>query len=173
MNAYKYHSQLEEMMKKVCLLACCAVLSGCLHSAPGEEKKDLAAPVAPVAPAAPAAAQGKPELSAALVEMTIIKGKTTKEEIVAKFGPPNSVVKNTRLPSKEMLAKAKGPLPPIARTVEFWNYWTVPPENEIEKSAATGATANVFRLMIFMDENGVAVDYVTEEQKLDLSQPAS
>jgi hypothetical protein len=149
-------------MKKWCFLLVALIFSGCAHTGTEQAKQE-----------GPVVTQEKPELSAALVAQTIIKGKTTKEEIVAKFGPPNSVVKNTRLPSKEMLAKAKGPLPPIARTVEFWHYWTVPPKNEMEKSAATGAKTNVFRVMIFMDENGVAVDYTTEEHKVDLSQPAS
>ncbi len=146
-------------MKKLCLLLAILISCGCAHPAADQAKQ--AAPVA------------KQELSAALVAQTIVKGKTTKGEVVATFGPPKSVVKNTALPSKEMLAKAKGPLPPIARTVEFWNYWTVPPASEIEKAAATGAKADVFRLMIFMDEKGVAVDYVTEERKVDFIQPGN
>ncbi|HYS43749.1 MAG TPA: hypothetical protein VEM32_07180 [Geobacteraceae bacterium] len=149
-------------MKKWCLLLVALIFSGCAHTNTEQAKQ-----------AAPAVKQEKAELSAALVAETIVKGKTTREEIVAKFGPPNSVDKNTRLPSKEMLAKAKGPLPPIARTVEFWNYWTVPPTQELEKSAATGAKADVFRLMIFIDEKGVAVDYITEERKVDFTQPGN
>ncbi len=151
-------------MKRVSLLACCVVMSGCLHAAPVEVKKE--------GPAA-AAQQAKPELSAALVEQTIIRGKTTTKEIVATFGPPNSIVKNTHLPSKEMLAKVKGPLPPIARTVEFWNYWTAPPSQDIERSAATDTPIGVFKVMIFIDENGVAVDYVSETSKVNFTQPGS
>lgn len=147
------------MMKKLSLLLAVLTLFGCAHTAADQAKQ-----------ASPAAKQ---ELSAAAVTQTIVKGKTTREEIIAAFGPPNSVAKNTALPSKEMLAKAKGPLPPIARTVEFWNYWTVPPAQEVEKSAATGTSTDVFRLMIFMDANGVAVDYVTEEQKVDFVQPGN
>ncbi len=146
-------------MKKLCLLLALLISCGCAHTPSGQTKQ--------------AALPAKQELSAAAVTQTIVKGKTTREEIVAAFGPPNSVAKNTALPSKEMLAKAKGPLPPIARTVEFWNYWTVPPAQEVEKSAATGTSTNVFRLMIFMDANGVAVDYVTEERKVGFTQPGN
>lgn len=146
-------------MKKLCLLLAILISCGCAHT-PSEQAK----PAAPV---------GRQELSASLVAETIIKGKTTKKDILAKFGPPNAVEKNTHLPPKEVLAKATAPLPPIARTVEFWKYWTVPPMQEVERSAATSSKADVFRLMIFFDENGVAVDYMTEGRKVDFAQPGN
>jgi hypothetical protein len=143
-------------MKKWSLLLVALMFSGCAHTPTDKAKQD-----------APAV---KRELSAAVVAESIIKGKTTRDEIVAMFGPPNVVEKNTLLPSKEMLAKLKGPLPPIARTVEFWRYWTVPPVFKSKEVVTTNSTGMVFRLMIFMDENGVALDYLTEERKVDLNQ---
>lgn len=142
-------------MKKLCLLLVLLISSGCAHTAPEQAKQATPSP--------------RPELSAPLVAETIVKGKTTKKEIIDKFGPPNSVEKNTRLPSREMLAKIKGPLPPIARTVEFWNYWTVPPVKEGTVAGAKDGKAPVFRLMVFIDENGVAVDYMTAERMAELS----
>ena len=150
-------------MKKLCLLLVLLISSGCAHTAP-EQPKQAAPEQAKQATPAP-----RPELTAALVAETIVKGKTTKKEIVDKFGLPNSVDKNTRLPSREMLAKIKGPLPPIARTVEFWNYWTVPPMKDGKIAGATDGKAPVFRLMIYIDENGVAVDYQTAERMVELS----
>lgn len=150
-------------MKKLCLLLVVLISSGCAHTAP-EQPKQAAPEQAKQATPAP-----RPELSAALVAETIVKGKTTKEEIVDKFGLPNSVDKNTRLPSKEMLAKIKGPIPPIARTVEFWNYWTVPPVKDGTVAGSRDGKADIFRLMILIDENGVAVDYMTAERKADFS----
>lgn len=146
-------------MKKWCVLLVALIFSGCAHPGTKQAKQEE-----------PAVMQEKPQLSAALVAQTIIKGKTTKKEIAEKFGPPNAVAKNTLLPSKEMLAKLTTPLPPIARTVEFWHYWTVPPTKDGTIVGAADGKAKIFRLMIFLDENGVAVDYLTEDRMVDFQQ---
>lgn len=140
-------------MKKLCLLFSAVALSGCLH--------------APQKQAAPAPQPS--QVSVALLEKTIVKGKTTKKEITAAFGAPNSVVPNSLLPAPEELAKAKGPLPPIARTTEFWHYWTTPSKKELERAAAGAVRPEVLRVMIFMDREGVAVDYLTETRALDFN----
>lgn len=142
-------------MKKFCFLLVVLISSGCAHVPPEQAKQE-----SPVV---------KRELTAAAVTETIIKGKTTKDEIIARFGAPNSVEKNTRLPSKEMLAKIKGPLPPIARTVEFWNYWTAPQVKDGTTVGAVDGKAPIFRLMIFLDENGVAVDYLAAERTVEFA----
>lgn len=149
-------------MKRVCLLVCCAVLSGCIHSAPGEVKKDSATPL-------PAVKQEKPDLSASLVEKSITKGKTTKGEITAVFGPPNAVEPNRRRPTKEMLANVKTELPPIAYTKEFWNYWKISdlPAAEGGKEAQS-TKKQVFRVIILFDDNDIAVDYQTSESTVDM-----
>jgi len=144
-------------MKRLSLLLLLTALTGCAHTAAEQTKPPL-----PVT--------GKAELSPASVPQLIIKGKTSKEELLARFGPPNSVTKNSRLPSAELLAKAKGELPPVARTVEFWNYWTMPTAQEVQRSAATGATTDVFRLLLFIDQDGVVADYLTETSKMSFSQ---
>lgn len=143
-------------MKKLCLLLSALVLNGCLHATPPQPAQKPALQKAP--------------LSATLVERSIVKGKTTREEIAASLGAPNSVVSNKGLPSPEVLAKATAPLPPIARTVEFWHYWTTPSERELERAAVTGSKPKVFRLMLFMDKDGVAVDYLTETRELEFNQ---
>lgn len=143
-------------MKKLCLLLSALVLNGCLHAAPSQ----------PVAKPAPP----KVQLTATLVEQTIIKGKTTKEEITAKLGIPNSVAPNTFLPPAEKLAKVKADeLPPIARTLEFWHYWTTPSQKEMELAVNTGKQPEVLRLMIFIGKDGVVQDYLTETRSLDFN----
>jgi hypothetical protein len=143
----------EEMtMKKRYLLLVVLLLSGCAHVT------------------AERPAPSRTELSLTTVTRSIVKGKTTGKELIALFGPPNSVVKNDRLPTPEMLAKAKGPLPPIARTVEFWNYWTTPPEPELQRSTDTGSPVDVFRVLVFLDRQGVVVDYTAANARVTLAQ---
>ena len=148
-------------MKKLCLVLAMLISCGCAHTANDQAKGAVAS-----APSAPSARR---ELTAAAVAETIIKGKTTKEEIVAAFGRPNAVDKNDQLPPKEVLSKVKAPLPPVARTVEFWTYWNVPPEFKENAGARANTKGTVFRVMIFMDANGVAVDYLTESRVIDLN----
>ncbi|MBU5637975.1 hypothetical protein KOM00_14695 [Geomonas sp. Red69] len=142
-------------MKKVCLLLSALLLNGCLHPSPQSHQAAQAAPAA------------RPYLTPELVAQTITKGKTTKDEIVARLGAPNSVLKNERLPTAEQIAKAKQPLPPVAYTVEFWNYWNT--SGEIEKAMVAGSSAEVYRLVVFMDKNGVAVDYAGEMRKVEFT----
>lgn len=154
-------------MKRVCILACCAVLGGCMHSAPVEVKKEPSIPAAELKKpelTGPRVKQEKPELSAVLVEKTIIKGKTTKQEILAKLGAPNSVADNLRRPSKETTAEDAAQLTPIDRAVEFWNYWTVPPMEALGRSGSF----QIFRLTIYFDDKGVAVDYQAAESTVNL-----
>ncbi len=125
-------------MKRVCLLACCAILSGCMHSAPGEVKKE---------PAAPAAKQEKPELSAALVEKSIVKGKTTRDELVASLGAPNSVLKHPYHVPKVNTPGTKLQIPPEMIAVETWNYWKV-----------VGMDMPLL-VEFYIDETGVILDY--------------
>lgn len=149
-NAWKK----ESLRKKFPLLLSALVLSGCLHAAPETAGKP---------------AEVKAPLGATYVEKTIVKGKTTKDEIVAALGVPNAITRNTALPTPEMLAKAKGPLPPIASTVEFWDYWTTPSPKELELATTAGRRPEIFRLRIFMNKDGVAVEYLTESRLVDLS----
>lgn len=141
-------------MKRVCLLACFAVLGGCMHSAP-EVKKESAVPPPP------AAKQEKPELSAALVEKSIIKGKTTREEVAAKLGPPNSVVKHPYHAPKINSPNFKLEIPPDMLAVETWNYW------KILRDATTSPKVEPMRVLfvkIYIDETGVAAGYEINEK---------
>lgn len=138
-------------MKRVCLLACCAVLGGCMHSAP-EVKKESAAP------APPAVKQEKPELSVALVEKTIIKEKTTREELLALLGPPNSVKKHPYHVPKVTAPGFKMDVPPEMLAVETWYYWT-----PIRVSAAN-VVLRVLMIKFHIDETNVVQGYEITEK---------
>ena len=85
-------------MKRVCLLACCCVvLSGCMHAAPVEVKQPT---------------PQKLELTVTNVEKELVKGKSTREDLVAKFGPPNSVVRNPNYVPKLNVPGMKLTIPP-------------------------------------------------------------
>lgn len=141
-------------MKRVLSLACCAVLAGCLHAAPGEVKStETNAPAA--------VTKEKAALSAFWVEKNVVKGKTTKQDLLAALGAPAVVEPNDKQLPKELLATIKTDLPPIARTKEFWKYRTaarIP--NSLE--------SNVFNVMFFLDDDGVALDYLVSESVLRL-----
>jgi len=137
-------------MKRVYLLVLGALLSGCLHSGSAGAKKE-------VAPAAAAGTEKRAELSASLVEGTIVKGITTKEEILAALGTPIAVEKNAQRLPNELLASIKTALPPVARTKEFWKYRSDPYRND------GSIQDRIFSVMIFLDDNDVAVDYLTAE----------
>lgn len=140
-------------MKRAYLLMLTALLGGCLHASPEAAKKEtMQAPTA--------AAPTKPELSAALVEASIVKGKTTTKELAAALGAPILVQKNEKRLPEELLSSVKVPLPPIARTKEFWRYRSNPYKRD------GSFEQRVFSVMVFVDDNDVAVDYLTEDQAL-------
>lgn len=135
-------------MKRAYLIFFAALLSGCVHSGPAGAKKEAA-------PAAAADTESRIEISAGLVENNIVKGKTTRKEILALLGTPIAVEKNAQQLPKELLAGIKTALPPVARTKEFWKYRSNPYRSD-------GSIENrVYSVMIFMDDNDVAVDYLT------------
>ncbi|HBA89346.1 MAG TPA: hypothetical protein DCZ75_15575 [Geobacter sp.] len=140
-------------MKRAYLLMFTALLGGCLHASPQGAKNEAA-------PASVAAAEKKPELTAALVQKSVVKGKTTAKELLAALGTPVLVQKNEKQLPKEILAKVTIPLPPIARTKEFWRYRSTPYKTNGNEEQ------RVFSAMIFMDDDGVAVDYLTDDQAL-------
>ncbi|WP_136516183.1 hypothetical protein [Geomonas edaphica] len=135
------------MMKRVGLLVVGALLGGCVHQAPVDMKSEVAPATAP--------ALKKVELSEASIAELIVKDKTTKEQVLAAYGSPVAVEPNKRQLSKEMLATIKVPMPPIARTKEFWTY-NAPPFN-----SDGSMKSKILSAMFFMDDNGVVVDYLT------------
>jgi hypothetical protein len=148
-------------MKRIYLLACGAVLSGCIHSAPSEVKKDLPASTpapAPVQAPAPVVKQEKPELTMALVEQSVIKGKTTKDELLAKLGSPNSVVKHPYHVPKITTPGFNIKVPPEMMAAETWNYW------KPTKISADNVVLMVLMVKVYLDEAGVALDYEMAEK---------
>jgi hypothetical protein len=129
-------------MKKLCLLLVVLISCGCAHTPP--EKAKLAAPAA------------KPELSAALVNEAIVKGKTSRDELVAKLGPPNSVERNPnplpKLTDPEKIQKVEKlkqemKIPPQIFAVETWNYWKI------------SGGIRTFLVEFYLDTDGVVQDY--------------
>jgi len=133
-------------MKKFCLLAFVLISSGCMHAAPASVKQG-----------APAA---RPELSASLVSEAIVKGKTTKEEIVATFGPPNSVEKHPYHVPKITAPGFKMEIPPAMMAVETWNYW------KPSKVSAENVVQRVLLVKVHIDETGKALDYEISEKEV-------
>ncbi len=130
-------------MKKLCLLLTVLVSCGCAHTSPEQSKR--------------VSATGRPDLSAALVTETIVKGKTTKKEILAKLGAPNSVARNAGRPANQTPAKDGEP-------AETWNYWTAPPAEALQKSGQI----KIFRLTVYFDSKDVALDYRAGESTLNI-----
>ena len=116
-------------------------------------KKEPAAPVEKQDKAETAIPKERPELTAALVEKSVVKGKTTVKELVAELGPPNSVEKRPyHVPKKTPGFKME--IPPEMRAVETWNYWVV---------------KGGFRALLvefYIDEESVVVDYKVSDKEL-------
>jgi hypothetical protein len=132
-------------MKKFCLLLAVLIFSGCAHS--GTEKVKQETQLV------------KPELSTALVSEAIVKGKTTREELIAKLGPPNSVAKRPYHVPKVNVPGIKLQIPPEMMAVETWNYWTV-----------KGGVRS-FLVEFYIDETGTVLDYKIDNKELRVDQP--
>lgn len=136
-------------MKRIYLLACCALLSGCIHSTPTPE-------TAPASTPTPAVKQEKPELTVPLVEQSIVKGKTSRDELLKKLGPPNSVVNHPYHVPKITAPGFKMEVPPEMMAVETWNYWNISPD---------GTKGLLIKFHI--DETAVVLDYEVKDKLLD------
>ena len=94
-------------MKKLSLLVLVLFSSGCMHA--GSVKTEKPAP--------------KAALSAALLSQVVVKGKTSKEELMAKLGIPNGIVKHPYHVPKITAPGFNKVVPPNLMAVETWNYW--------------------------------------------------
>ena len=97
-------------MKRICLLVCCVILSGCMHAAPVAVKKPEVQ---------------KLPLTVSNVEREIVRDKSNRQDLIAKFGPPNSVVKHQYHVPRITDPNFKVKIPPEMMAVETWNYWTI------------------------------------------------
>ena len=97
--------------------------------------------------------QEKPELTVALVEKSIVKGKTTKDELLAKLGTPNSVTPHPYHIPKITAPGFKMDVPPEMMAVETWNYW------EISKDGSTGLLVK-----FHIDETAIVLDYEIKDK---------
>lgn len=131
-------------MKKWSLLVLVLISSGCMHA--GSVKQDK-----------PAARQ---EVSASLLNQTIVKGETTKEQVLAKLGPPNSIEKHPyHVPKINDPRFTMMKVPAALMAVETWNYWT------FDKFSSDGAE-HAMLFQIHIDDTGKALDYEISEKDL-------
>ncbi len=146
-------------MKRIYLLACCIVMSGCMHAAPIEKRVEpnKESP-------APAVKQERTPLSQFNVENVVIKGKTTKDEILANFGMPNSINPNQRRRYIETPKNNVANIPIMDYAAEFWLYWTPPPLDQLKKTNR----GMLFRVTFYFDNKGVVLDYMIEDSKIIL-----
>jgi hypothetical protein len=100
------------------------------------------------------------EVSASLLKQTIVKGETSKEQLLAKLGPPNSIEKHRiHVPKINDPRFEKMKVPAVLMAVETWNYWT------FDKFSSYGAEHAVL-FQIHIDETGKALDYEISEKEL-------
>lgn len=114
-------------MKKLCLVLAALLLGACAH--------------APAQKAGEAAPNSERNFSPAYVNEVIVKGKTTREEILGKIGTPNSI-------QRRSVGVATGP-------AQVWNYWTAPPLQAVAK----GGQQPVTTLTVSFDDSGVVQEY--------------
>lgn len=124
-------------MKKSCLVLAALVAAGCAHH-PAEGSRQ----VPPAGQAEEGSVAAKRNLSAPFAAQHIVKGKTTRKEILEQIGAPNSVDKSVRSGSG-------------AAVDEVWNYWTAPSLQAVGK----GGEQQLFRMAIGFDGDGVVKDY--------------
>ncbi|HTG80877.1 MAG TPA: hypothetical protein VL949_02975, partial [Geobacteraceae bacterium] len=95
-----------------------------------------------------------------LVEKSIVKGKTTREELIARLGTPNSVEKHPYHVPKVTDPNFKTKIPPELMAVETWLYWTP------TQMAADNTPVRVLYVKIHLDEANVVIDYEMGEKDL-------
>lgn len=121
-------------MKKLSLALAALMVVGCTHL-PKEEAKPQTAPV-------------PNRLSVTNAEQTLVKGKTTKKEVMEKIGVPNSI-RRKELPATD---QAQAQTPAVAET---WYYWTAPSTQAVRQ----GGEQPIFRMEVYYDKDGVVLDY--------------
>lgn len=124
-------------MKKLSLLVLVLFSSGCMHG--GSVKTGKPAE--------------KVELSAALVKQSVVKGKTSKNELLASLGIPSGIVKNPYHVPKKAVTELKMEVPPNLLAVETWRYWKIDP------AQAGNEKDHALMVEVYIDETGAALDY--------------
>jgi hypothetical protein len=92
----------------------------------------------------------------------IQKGKTTKQELLSIFGPPQSTTKQN-LPTSST-ADPNVKLPVQLTAAETWNYWSHITEGTavvLPFYAQTNTKSSNFILTIYLDNQGTVIDYQT------------
>lgn len=95
----------------------------------------------------------------------IVKGKSTKQDILSLFGPPQTT--STRKLSADSNTTAK--LPAHLAATETWSYWS----HNIEGTAVvlpfyaqTNTKSSNYVVSIYFDDNGTVLDYSTTETRM-------
>jgi len=92
----------------------------------------------------------------------IQKGKSTKQEMLSIFGPPQSTTKQN-LPTSP-IADSNVKLPVQFTAAETWNYWSHNTEGTavvLPFYAQTSTKSSNFILTIYFDNQGTVIDYQT------------
>lgn len=100
----------------------------------------------------------KPEMVA-----QVVKGKSTKQDVLSLLGPPQST--STRSPLNTMQQQPGSPTLPVSLTAaETWSYWS----HNIEGSAVvlpfyaqTSSKSSNYIVSIFFDDKGTVLDIST------------
>lgn len=90
----------------------------------------------------------------------IQKGKTTKQEVLSMFGPPQSTTLQSNSGQATADPNVKMPVQLIA--AETWNYWSHSTEGTaviLPFYAQTNTKSSNFVLSIFFDKQGTVLDY--------------
>ncbi|BET59084.1 hypothetical protein [Geobacter sp. 60473] len=91
----------------------------------------------------------------------IQKGKTTQQDILSLFGPPQTTRKQT-IPKSDGAAQVN--LPVHLTAVETWSYWSHNTEGTavvVPFYAQTTTKSSNYILTVFFDESGTVIDYQT------------
>lgn len=105
-------------------------------------------------------------------EQVLVKGKTTKQEVLEKFGAPNIVTKQADYMPKIQSKDIQIEMPATATADEVWTY----SKSSMDMSGAwasvfllggfgSSTSMKMFTLMIYFDKAGIVQDYsVTTSQ---------
>lgn len=88
-------------------------------------------------------------------------GKTTKQDLLEKLGPPQNMQKN-QFGVKDSTIQT----PPRLKAAETWSYWS----NNVEGTAVvmpfvahTSTKSSMKILTFYFDENGIVIDYAVSQ----------
>jgi len=92
----------------------------------------------------------------------IINGKTTKTDLIAAYGPPQTTQKRTVSPEE----RNNPNLPASLKAPETWIYWSNKTEGAsviLPFMAHTTSSSSINTLVVYLDESGTVLDYASSQ----------